>query len=154
VPKTTPANQPAPNPAAAYTTTTPTASSPYPIDLLLETEQTLSLLFPPWDKLTKELVKRRKRYPFSIPPSQGHSRNLDLSTYTYWRARLLELYEEVYLSPPVSLMQLWRDRRDPEKFSTWIIGMMVFVLTVVITVTGVMQTWKAFEGGVGDNSTA
>ena len=126
--------------AAASTITTP-----YPKDLLDETLRTLQMLFPNWDKRTQDFSARNGK-PL-ILPAAGR-RVLDLRKYHYWRERLLELYEEVYLSPPTGLKQLWRDRRDPEKYSTFIIGVMVAILTIVSTFTSVIQTATAIIGVV------
>lgn len=166
-PKLDPSTSPPTSTSNNYTATRST-TSPYAKDFLRETIRTYGILFPSWDAKTKEFLKRQNVQPtkpywmlqnlldlfrsemhpqamISFCP-QSHARDLDLRKYTYWRDRLLELYEEVYLSPPVGLKQMWRDRRNPEKYSTFLIGIMIFVLTIMSTVTGIIQTGTAIEG--------
>ncbi|KAK5327538.1 hypothetical protein LTR93_002922 [Exophiala xenobiotica] len=146
----------------------PSTISPYPKDFLRETIRTYGILFPSWDAKTKEFLKMqyaqptkcswRRLDPLTMIHPQKHlqaiaafrpqseSPVLNLRKYNYWRDRLLELYEEVYLSPPAGLQQMWRDRRNPEKYSTFIIGIMVFILAIVSTVTSIIQTGTAIDG--------
>jgi hypothetical protein len=115
--------------------------------LLAETIRTYGLLFPSTDTETTALLHTMKKAQFS-----PQSPILSLRKFPYWQERLLELYEEVYLAPPVGLKQMWRDRRDPEKFSNFVIATMVAILTIVSTVTGIIQSVTAVLGAVSDKN--
>ena len=114
---------------------------PIPAELLRETSRTLDLLFPFWDTDTKRLLKKMKMEHL-LNPMQ---RSLDLKSYPYWKDRILEVYEDVYLAPPQGLSQLWRDRRDSQKFWTFWIALLVLFLTILSTFASVLQTYVALK---------
>lgn len=70
---------------------------------------------------------------------------LDLIHYSCLKDRLPEVYEGVFQADPEGFGQLWRDRRDPQKFWTFWVAMAILVLTIVSTTTTVIQTWAALR---------
>jgi hypothetical protein len=118
--------------------------SALPERLLRETIWSLNLLFPQWDPQINTLLKRhgqnfQQAGPYDGPPT------LNLVEFQYWRDRLSELHDVVYLSPPVSWAQLWRDRRNPQQFWTFWLALVILLLTFVSTVTGVVQAWASVK---------
>jgi hypothetical protein len=80
------------------------------------------------------------------------SRPLKLRGFKYMREHLLELYEEVFLSPPASWAQLWSDRRNPQQWFTFWLALIIAILTVIATfftilgtVTSMIQTWATLK---------
>lgn len=123
----------------------PAMKLPYPDGLLQETNKTFDLLFPSWDQATQQLLHKGNKNFHRLQPQP---RSLDLRNYPYWKERLLEVYEEVYLAPPVCWAQLWCDRRDPQKFWTFWIALAILLLTVMSTAASIAQIWatvKALE---------
>src|SRR5271170_5920640 len=98
----------------------------------METILSLDLLFPAWDRRTNDLLDDLGQSfqqtgpfdPFEV------SRTLNLIDFDHWRDRLLEVYEEVFQSPPVSWAQLFRDRRNPQQFWTFWIALVILALTI------------------------
>lgn len=118
--------------------------SPLPLEVLEETARSLDLLFPFWETRTIDfLAKERQDFheqgPFAV------NRALSLSDFDHWRDRLLELHEEVFLSPPVSWAQLLRDRRSPQQFWTFWIALAVLILTFSSTVASIVQAWASLQ---------
>lgn len=118
------------------------SSAPLPADLYAETSRTLDLLFPAWDRRTQKLLKEKGK---NFHSSYSRNRLLDLKHYRFWKDRLLELNEDIFLAPPEGFAQLWSDRRDPQKFWTFWIALAVFILTVASTVASVLQTWATLR---------
>ncbi|KAH9208022.1 hypothetical protein DL95DRAFT_270646, partial [Leptodontidium sp. 2 PMI_412] len=111
-----------------------------PCALLRETITTLNLLFPHWDPATQHLLYSHNQTFRSIPPFEGPKRS-SLREFTIWGERLLELYEEVYLSPPDNWRQLWIDRRNPHQWWTSWIAVVAFALSLVSCVASTIQAW-------------
>lgn len=121
------------------------SSAPLPAELYAETSRTLDLLFPAWDRRTRKLLKAKGK---DFHSSYSRNRLLDLKHYPYWKDRLLELNEDIFLAPPEGFAQLWNDRRDPQKFWTFWIALAVFILTVASTVASVLQTWATLRNPI------
>jgi hypothetical protein len=117
---------------------------PIPSSVLVETILSLDLLFPAWDRRTNELLEKHGQSFHQTGPFEV-SRTLNLMDFDYWRDRLLEVYEEIFQSPPVSWAQLWRDRRNPQQFWTFWIALVILALTVVSTFTGIIQAWASVK---------
>jgi hypothetical protein len=88
-----------------------------PRNVVEETIKSLNLLFPMDDPAT-----------------------LNVLDFDVWRDKLLELHEEVFLSPPASWAQLRKDRRNPQQFWTFWIALFILALTIVSTFASVLQT--------------
>ncbi|OQV09816.1 hypothetical protein CLAIMM_13899 [Cladophialophora immunda] len=117
---------------------------PLPHSMLAETILTLDLLFPPWDRDTEVFLEAQGQAFHQIGEFDAH-RTLNLWDFVHWRDRVLELYEEVFQSPPVSWAQLWRDRRNPQQFWTFWIALFILGLTIVSCVATMVQTWAAVK---------
>lgn len=115
-----------------------------PLTVLEETKLTLDLLFPFWDNRTVALLEDEKQN-FHEYGSFEATRTLTLMDFDHWQDRLLELHEEIFLSPPISWAQLWRDRRSPQQFWTFWIAIMILVLTVFSTVATIIQAWASLK---------
>jgi hypothetical protein len=120
--------------------------SPIAAEIFDETSRTLDLLFPSWDPSTKRMLKQMRLDFHSVNPQD---RLLDLKHYSCWRDRLLELYEDVYLAPPEGWAQLWRDRRDPQRFWTFWVALLVLLLTILSTFATLLQTWQSLKADRG-----
>src|SRR5436305_2339738 len=108
--------------------------------MLAETILTLELLFPSWDRETEIFLEAQGQSFHQIGEFDAH-RTLNLCDFEHWRDRILELYEEVFQSPPVSWAQLWRDRRIPQQFWTFWIALFILALTTISCVTSIVQAW-------------
>ena len=119
-----------------------TADSPIiPKEVLNEAVRTLNLLFPISDPATeKVLMKHYPRIRFHVDEPYEGPRSLNVFDYDVWRDRLLELYEDVYQSPPASWAQLWKDDRNPQQFWTFWIALFILFLTIVSTFASIAQT--------------
>ncbi|KAK5057757.1 hypothetical protein LTR84_011758 [Exophiala bonariae] len=128
---------------------------PIPLSVIRETIQTLDLLFPFWDQHTKAFLKREGQTFHEIIAAPQHGRRMHLLDFPHWKVRLLDVYEEIYQSPPVSITQLWRDRRNPQLWSTFWTAVVILLLTLLCTVFAVISTiasslqawlaWKAWQ---------
>lgn len=122
-----------------------------PLELIEETICTLMLLFPDWDSGTKRL---RKRYDEDFPElaplfdeiaSLEYPHRFSLRDFSFWRDRLLELHETVYMAPPDSWRQLLFDRRNPLQYYTFWIAAIVFVFSLGSFILSAVQTWAALQ---------
>jgi hypothetical protein len=108
--------------------------------VLNEAIRTLNLLFPISDPATdKVLMKHPQKIRFHLDEPYGGQRSLNVFDYNVWRDRLLELYEDVYQSPPASWAQLWKDDRNPQQFWTFWIALVILLLTIASTVASIAQ---------------
>ena len=55
----------------------------------------------------------------------------------------MELYDVVFLSPPASLRQLFLDDRNPQNYWTFLIAVVVLILTVVGTAASIVQAVRS-----------
>lgn len=115
-----------------------------PLKVLEESKLSLDLLFPFWDSRTIELLAKERQNFHEYGPFESIG-ILTLLDFDHWRDRLLELHEEVFLAPPVSWAQLWRDRRNPQQFWTFWIALMILLLTVTSTVATIVQAWASIK---------
>lgn len=102
------------------------------------------MLFPDWDEETDKLLKKHGQDFHHSAPFDG-PRMLNLNEFEFWGERLLELYEEVFLSPPVSLRQLWSDRRSPQQWSVFWTAQIILALTIVSCLATFVQTWASVK---------
>jgi len=104
----------------------------------------IDLLFPSWDRRTNEFLEKEGQSFHQMGPFDT-SRTLNLLDFGHWRDRLLEVYEEIFESPPVSREQLWADRRNPQQFWTFWIALAILGLTILSNVTGIVQAWASVK---------
>ncbi|KAF2728231.1 hypothetical protein EJ04DRAFT_412869, partial [Polyplosphaeria fusca] len=111
---------------------------PIPRDILTEALDTLNLLFPFGDAPTKQLLLKENQLPFYQLGGCGRARDLELSSYEYWREEVDGLLKS-FRSPPKSWKQLATDRRDLKEYATFWIAVMVAVLTIVSIPCNIIQ---------------
>jgi hypothetical protein len=126
----------------------------YPEAFLLETERTLSLLFPPANFETSKRARRigEKNHvdiEAAIESSVASDEMLDLSNYPYWQERLHAVQKAYDDARPKTLKQWWFDRRDKFEWATFWTAVVVFILTLgfglIASITGIMQVYAAFK---------
>ena len=110
-------------------------ASPLPERLLVETIWSLNLLFPQWHPDTNCLLRKHGQ-DFQQTGLYDGPPTLNLVEFRYWSDRLSELHDVVFLSPPVSWVQLWRDRRNLQHFWTFWLALIILWRTLVSTFTG------------------
>ena len=125
-----------------------------PPELLHETLQTLALLLPRAKGECKSWFENiQRRYDNAIDPKAA---DLALgnggrahATYTYWYDRLCIIQRAYDESEPKSLSQWWNDRRKKMQWYTFLIAILVLILTIVFgmiqSVTGIMQVYAAYH---------
>ncbi|KAK0611215.1 hypothetical protein B0T14DRAFT_607352 [Immersiella caudata] len=111
---------------------------------LNETITTLNLLFPQWDSATQTLLKKQGQIFHEMAPFAG-PRRLDVDKFVFWKDRLADLYEEIYLAPPDTWRQLWIDRRNPHQYYTFWIALVVLLLSLVSCGASVLQAWASMR---------
>jgi hypothetical protein len=102
------------------------------------------MLFSPWDAPTQNLLAEHDKSFDSVPPFEG-PRRLHLEQFSYWRNRLLELHEDIFKTPPDSLLQLLVDRRNPLQWYTFWIAVVVLILSSASCAASIAQAWASFE---------
>ena len=126
-----------------------------PTEVLQETIDSLDLLFPRWNSDTVKLLEKHNQVFHDLGPIKSKSsRTSKLLAFDHWRARLQELHDEIFLSPPVSWAQLWRDRRSPQQFWTFWIALLILVLTLASTGAAFAQTWASLQALKSSNGSA
>jgi len=122
-------------------------------DFLVETHQTLKLLFQCWDPPTTEFLRLQQTSQKldsslvkSLALQQAPSNAAD---YFYWRNRLLVLKNALDNAQPSGFSSLWIDRRNQHQWWTFWIAVVVFFLTVIFglisSVTGVLQVYASWK---------
>jgi hypothetical protein len=111
----------------------------------METLATIDFLFPSYDPKSSDYLRQLQEecdldehilQPHAPPP-----RNDD--EFTFYRAKLAILFNELNNPESFSIKQLWDDRRDKQRWLTLWIAVIVFILTVLFgvisTVTAIME---------------
>ena len=120
----------------------------------METERTLSLLFPPANFKTSKRTRRigEKNHvdiEAAIESSVASEKMLDLNSYPYWQERLREVQRRYDNARPKTLTQWWFDRRNRFEWATFWTAVVVFILTlvfgVIASVTGILQVYASFK---------
>lgn len=116
-------------------------STPFPIDFLDETIQTLNLLLRPLeDKHAHRNVRHMEKYCVAdLELAMAGWANFELSSYKYWHSRLAEIQKAYDRHTPSSLWEYWYDRRNEVQWATFWMGLLVVVLTVVTVIFGIIQ---------------
>ena len=91
------------------------------------------------------MLLKKHRQDFQRQGPYDGPKSLHLVEFEYWRDRLLEVYDVIFLSPPASWAQIWRDRRNPQQFWTFWIALVILAMTSVSMVTGIVQTWATVK---------
>lgn len=128
-----------------------------PRELLEETIRTLLLLFPNWDKKTQKLLDKYDKTDPDLAPffeeiaAYKRPQRLSLRDFSFWRDRLLELHETIYLAPPDTWRQMLLDRRNPLQYYTFWIAIIVFIFSLGSFILSIIQTWATIRG-LNENS--
>ncbi|KAL2356585.1 hypothetical protein BJ546DRAFT_838594 [Cryomyces antarcticus] len=122
-----------------------------PKDFLDETMQTIALLLPSADLGCASWLRQVLKGGDLDPQIRGlKTASRDISSYKYWRDRLLILEESFDQSEPGNISQWWHDRRKKVQWYTFWVAILVLVLTIVFgliqSVTGILQVWAAVKG--------
>ena len=116
----------------------------YPRDLLLETIQTLDLLFPYGDNSTERYLEESNQPFYRTSSSFTQACPSSLAEFCYWRQRLMEL-DRVFREPPTSVDRLWYDRRNPMQWYTFWLAVLIAILSVVFGSLGTYIGFKQIE---------
>ena len=125
-----------------------------PLDLRIETLQTLALLLPRSNVESKAwFQKKLRRNPGDIDPKAGFlvpsSEGSLQGNRKYWHNRLCIIQKAYDESEPTNLSQFFYDRRRKVQWYTFWIAILILFLTVVFgmiqSVTGVMQVYAAYH---------
>lgn len=131
-------------------------SSLFPEGLINETLQTVALLFPEPEAITKTWTKRHLEL-FNNPDIDprlfrcGHLRTDDrqIENFTFWHDRLVMLKQVYDEAQPQTVLQWWHDRRNGVQWYTFWVAVIVLVLTVffglVQSIEGALQVYKAYH---------
>lgn len=106
-------------------------SEVFPRDFLLDTIRTLDLLFPYGDKSTENWLESENQPFHRTSSSYMQARASKFEEFRYWRPQLLELYD-IYQRPPVSILQMWHDRRNPMQWYTFWLAALIAILSIVL----------------------
>jgi hypothetical protein len=121
-----------------------------PCDLILETFDTLALLFPRTNRKTRKwydkLEKAHDLDPGVFRRSYLKLEHREIDHFKYWGARLVKLKRTFDDHEPTGPAQWWRDDRKPVQWWTFWVAVMVLVLTIAFgliqSVTGILQVIK------------
>lgn len=120
-----------------------------PRGLVEETLNTLSILFPPGKKTASVLSKRRGTAPVFDPSLKDlmAGEPKQLSSYPYWRNRLVVILDRFEHPRQNSIRQRWYDDRNRMQWATYWFAKAILVMTLLFglisSVTGVMQVLVA-----------
>lgn len=116
-----------------------------PLDVLLELEDTFNLLFPQHPNTKKFLDREGKRF-YGLG-SYGRCRKLKVSEYSYWKYEVAKLVRVADLHRGWrSQIRLGKDRSDLLELSNSVVGLMVFSLTILALVLGIIVHRVTLEG--------
>lgn len=118
--------------------------SPFPVELLQESIDTLNLLFPFGHGPTRELLRRENKMALYGLGTCNRERRLNIGDYRAWRTQITSLIE-IFNEPPRNWWQLFSDRRDLREWATFWLGPMVLILTVVSIINGTVSSVYAVK---------
>jgi hypothetical protein len=114
-------------------------------EVLRETIRSLNLLFPVGTRAdeTENFLRETGQSFQSIGPFEFSNSLMD---FDHWRDRLLDLQDMVFVNQPFTIKRFWQGLQDPEKFMNfWVALVLISGLTLVSTITSIIQTVKAFK---------
>ncbi|EXJ66432.1 uncharacterized protein A1O5_10584 [Cladophialophora psammophila CBS 110553] len=122
----------------------------YPEAFVVEVQKTLQLLFPTAGRKsgrrTREYVKR---YRADLEAPIVEMNRLSLGTYPFFGERLEHIQKRYNDSTQRLLRQWYYDRRKRVEWATFVVAVIVFILTVVFgiisSVTGILQVYAAYK---------
>lgn len=112
-------------------------------DLMEETMKSLDLLFPFGDSQTRAFLSQ-ECHPFFLAETPTFPRTMDLGDFTFWRRRIVILYD-AFNAPPSRVQQMWKDTRNPMQWWTfWLAGFIV-ILTMIFGAISVYTSFKSVK---------
>lgn len=116
-------------------------SSPLPKDLVQETLDTLSLLFPNNDNYTQHFLEENKMLYLYRLGTFGGDRHCDLNHYRYWRVKIARLSNIVEAGPTGfrTIMPGRNLSNIKESATFWVTVLLITVLTVASIVLGALS---------------
>ncbi|KAG4431413.1 hypothetical protein IFR05_013105 [Cadophora sp. M221] len=125
----------------------------YPDGLVEETIQTLALLFPNTDKITRKWFRKMcgVQNLDSKVMKCGRLRAEDrhIENFQFWHDRLIILKQVFDEAEPGTISQWWYDRRKRVQWYTFWVAAVVLALTVffglVQSIEGALQVYKAYH---------
>ena len=121
----------------------------YPANLLKETNDTLLLLFPPFDVRAKRWAKKTTRRVGFDLESAPMVASRYLGHYQHWQDRLAILKDALETSRPRQFKQYWYDRRDVALWYKFWYALLALTLTAIFSliqaITGIMQVYSSFN---------
>lgn len=127
-------------------------STVFPLGFIEETQRTLSLLFPQYDKQSRKWFKAQQR-KFGLDSracAAGHltTEERQIENFTFWHDRLGILKQVFDEAEPRTIAQWWCDRRRRVQWYTFWVAAVVLTLTIffgmVQCIEGGFQVYKAY----------
>lgn len=108
--------------------------------------QTIALFYPSTDVRRSRYTKRVcKRSDIDIEPALSRKASPELEHYPHWQRRLEVIRTAHKKAKLKKAKQLWFNRRDKTVWLTLWIGIIVSFLTVVTTITSILQVYASFK---------
>jgi hypothetical protein len=120
----------------------------FPDRFLLETAETLALLFPFAETSQKRWHKRiRRKADIDVEAAISCNTPRNLDHYHFWHDRLALIQQTFDNSKPDSMRQWLYDKRDSDKYYTFWFAVLAIVLTLVFglvqSITGIIQVLRS-----------
>lgn len=116
-------------------------------EFLLETAQTLALLFPYSESPHRGWNRRIRRAQPDVEVGFSSNPTRDSRYYQHWCERLVILQDAFDASKPQRLTQWYHDKRDGNQFYTFWLAVTAITLTLVFglvqSITGILQVYLA-----------
>ncbi|KAF2259627.1 hypothetical protein CC78DRAFT_475120, partial [Lojkania enalia] len=128
----------------------------FPSEFIKETLQTLALLFPRYGRNTQKWLHSEFSSTHGLIYIDCGLLNCDsvmpndraVEKFKFWRDELLTMNEKFDEPRPISVLQLWHDRRKKLQWFAFWIAVLVLVLTIffglVQSIEGTLQVYKAY----------
>ena len=122
------------------------SSDIFPRGFLLETLETLDILFPFSDTATRKYLDK-KQHPIYELSYGGGKKKSDLKDFYYWRKRLVDLHE-IFHQPPKTIMQSLYDRRNPIQWWTFWLAVFIAILTILNLMIAIYAAVDQHKSGI------
>ncbi len=131
-----------------------------PVELLVETLDTIALLIPRASKSCKIWYRKaQNRNPGCLDPRAGdlelHLQCRRVGRYTFWHDRLFTIENSYSESEPGTIHQWWNDRRKKVQWYTFWVAILVLPLTIVFglmqSIAAILQVYLAYHSSATRN---
>jgi hypothetical protein len=126
----------------------------FPPGFIEETQRTMALLFPNYDRTTKKWYQKISSTSTQcldsklIDTGNLNAEGRQIGNFWYWHDRLVILKEVYDEARPNTLSQFWCDRRNGVQWYTFWVAVGVVLLTIIFgfvqCIEGALQVYKAF----------